>query len=287
MIIKKLTLKSANYPERLKRIHSPPKQLYHAGAPLRELLERPAVAIVGTRKISPYGRQVTREFAAYLAEQGLVIVSGLALGLDAQAHQTALDYGGLCIAVLPCPLRHIVPKANRRLARQILDKGGALVSEYPEGEWPKLQYFIARNRIVSGLAGAVLIPEAGGKSGALHTANFAVDQGRDVLVVPGNIYAPGSQGVHKLVKQGQAGLVTEPADVVDALGIRRQVKLKQVKGSNANEQAILDLMAQGVSDGHLLLEQSRLQVSLFNQTLTMLEISGLIRPLGANHWSLI
>jgi DNA processing protein len=286
MIIKKLTLRSADYPDRLRRIPGPPKHLYHAGAPLAGLLERPAVAIVGTRKISPYGRQMTQEFAAGLARQGLVIISGLALGLDAQAHRSALEYGAPCIAVLPGPLQRIVPQTNRHLARAILDKGGALVSEYPEGEWPKPQYFIARNRLVSGLSDVVLIPEAGQKSGSLHTANFAVEQGRDVLVVPGNAHAPGSQGVHNLVKQGQAGLATGPGDVLDVLGLRREVRLKHVTGGNADEQSILDLMMQGISEGHKLLEKSGLDVSLFNQTLTMLELGGLIRPLGANHWAI-
>lgn len=288
MNIKKLTLISSDYPERLQEIDSPPEPLYHVGAPLAELLKRPAVAIVGTRKISPYGRQVTQEFAEHLAEQGLVIISGLALGLDAQAHRSALEHGGLCIAVLPCSLQQIIPKTNRRLAQQILDSGGALVSEYPEGEWPKPQNFIARNRLVSGLADVVLIPEAGYKSGALYTANFAVNQNKDVLVVPGNIYAPGSEGVHNLLKQGQAGAATTPQDILDALGLRhRDTKPKDIKGHNDNEQAVLDRMVEGITEGQRLMEKSGLEVSLFNQTLTMLEIRGLVKPLGANHWSIV
>jgi DNA processing protein len=288
MNIKTLTVESSDYPERLRKIDSPPNPLYHVGAPLAELLKRPAVAIVGTRKMSLYGQQTTQEFAAELAGQGLVIISGLALGLDAQAHRSALEHGGLCIAVLPCPLQWIIPKTNRRLAQQILDSGGALVSEYPEGEWPKPQHFIARNRIVSGLADVVLIPEAGHKSGALYTANFAVNQNRDVLVVPGNIYAPGSGGVHNLLKQGQAGAATIPKDVLNALGLRhRNTKPKDIKGRNANEQAVLDPMVEGITEGDHLLEKSGLGVSLFNQTLTMLEIRGLVKPLGANHWSIV
>lgn len=288
MNIKTLTVESSDYPNRLREIHSPPDPLYHVGTPLTELLKRPAVAIVGTRRISPYGRQVTREFAEELAEQGLVIISGLALGLDAQAHRSALAHDGLCIAVLPCSLQQIIPKTNRRLAQQILDSGGALVSEYPEGEWPKPQNFIARNRIVSGLADAVLIPEAGHKSGALYTANFAINQNKNVLVVPGNIYAPGSEGVHNLLKQGQAGAATMPKDVLDALGLRhRNTKPKDIKGRNANEQAVLDQMVEGIIEGERLMEKSGLEVSLFNQTLTMLEIRGLVKPLGANHWSIV
>jgi DNA processing protein len=287
MIIKKLTLKDDGFPDALRQISSPPTQIYTAGAPLKELMLRPRVAIVGTRKISPYGRQVTIEFAGRLAEQGLVIISGLAIGLDAFAHSAALERGGLAIAVLPCPLERIVPTANRRLARRIIDCGGALVSEYPEGEWPKKQYFIARNRLVSGLADAVLIPEAGEKSGALHTARFGLEQGKNILAVPGSINAAGSAGPNNLIKSSKAGAVTSPTDVLDALGLRpHSVEAKRIKGRNANEQTVLDLMMRGITDGNLLLEESGLEVAGFNQALTMLEIHGKVRPLGANHWSI-
>lgn len=281
-------VEAPDYPERLRQIASPPKHLYHIGAPLKGLLDQPAVAIVGTRKISPYGRQTTMEFTRELARHGLVIVSGLALGLDALAHKVALENDGACIAVLPCPLEKIVPATNRRLAESILKNGGALVSEYPEGEWPKPQNFIARNRLVSGLADVVLIPEAGAKSGALYTANFAVEQGKHVLVVPGSIYAPGSEGVNNLLRQGQAGAATSSADILSVLGLRQhKARSDKVKGSNASEQAVLDLMLSGISEGHVLLEESGLDVSLFNQTLAMLELGGLIRPLGADNWAII
>lgn len=288
MIIKKLTLKSPGYPERLKGIHDPPALLYCAGAPLTELLKRPAVAIVGTRKISPYGKQVTREFAAYLAEQGIVIISGLALGLDALAHRVALEHGGAAIAVLPGPLQRIIPATNRRLARDILENGGTLVSQHSEDEPTKRHHFIIRNRIVSALSDTVLIPEAGHKSGAMHTARYALEQNRNILVVPGNIYSPGSAGINNLIKTSGAGAVTEPADVLHAMGLRRRdTEPSSITGSNAQEQVLLDLMLGGISEGDKLFENSGLEVSLFNQTITMLEINGKIRPLGANHWSLI
>jgi len=288
MQIKKLVLNSKGYPERLRKIHSPPDPLYHVGAPLAELLKRPAVAIVGTRKLSPYGQQVTWEFAEHLAEQGLVIISGLALGLDALAHKATLERGGLAIAVLPGPLEKIVPETNRRLAERILDSGGALVSEYPEDERPQKQYFIARNRIVSGLADAVLIPEAGEKSGALYTARFGLDQGKNILAVPGSINAVGSIGTNNLIKNSKAGAVTAPVDVLNALGLKyHTTKARHIKGRNANEQTILDLMMQGISDGDRLLGESRLSASQFNQALTMLEIASKIRPLGANHWAIV
>lgn len=287
MNIKKLKVSSADYPERLKRIGSPPQYLYYAGSPLKELLKRPAVAIVGTRKISSYGSRVTWEFASYLARQGMVIVSGLALGLDAAAHRAALDSGGTAIAVLPGPLDCIVPKTNRHLAGRILDSGGTLVSEYEGGDWPKRQYFIARNRIVAGLADAILIPEAGEKSGAMHTARFALENGKNILAVPGDINSAGSVGTNNLIKTSRAGAVTSPQDVLSAMDLLpHTTDIKQVKGRNAHEQKVLELMLGGTTDGHELLSGSGLGTSEFNRVLTMLEIGGKIRPLGANHWSI-
>ncbi|PIZ62545.1 DNA-protecting protein DprA [Candidatus Saccharibacteria bacterium CG_4_10_14_0_2_um_filter_52_9] len=288
MNIKKLTLGAADYPEELRNIPSPPKQLYCAGADLSELLKRPRVAIVGTRRMTAYGKMITLRLAQDLAEQGVVIISGLATGVDAVAHQAALDAGGLCIAVLPSPLDNVVPIFNRRLGQAILDQGGALVSEYAPGIPPQKQYFIARNRLVSGLADAVLITEAGEKSGAIHTANFALDQGRDVLVVPGNIHAAGSVGIHNLLKAGKAGAVTSYIDVINLLGLKdHSTPAPQVRGRNAYEQTVLDLMLQGISEGQILLEKSQLSASEFGRVLTMLEIGGKIRPLGANHWAIM
>lgn len=286
MIIKKLTFKSSGFPEVLRHIPAPPKQMYVTGAPLEELLKRPRVAIVGSRKITPYGKQVTARLAKELVEQGIVIISGLALGVDANAHQAALEAGGQAIAVLPGPIEKIVPATNRPLARRILEQGGALVSEYEEGEEPFKQNFIARNRLVAGLADAVLITEAGEKSGSLHTARFTLQQGKDVLAVPGNITSQASVGTNNLIKAG-ATPVTSYVDVLHILGLAdHQTAAREVRGRNANEQTVLDLLLRGVSDGAQLLEQSSLPVSQFNKVLTMLEIGGKVRPLGANQWSI-
>src|SRR5688572_8235522 len=185
MKIKKLTLNQQFFPEKLLTLHDAPKQLFVAGADLSEILQRPAVAIVGSRKVTSYGRAVTAQLAGELARAGVVIISGLAIGVDAIAHRAALDNHGLTIAVLPSSLDHIYPASHYALAQEIVDKGGALISEYPEGA--AIAYkgnFIARNRIVSGLSDAVLITEAAEKSGTLHTADFALQQGKDVLAVP-------------------------------------------------------------------------------------------------------
>lgn len=287
MNIKKLTLRSAGFPEVLRHIPQPPETLYYCGQPLSNLLEKPRVAIVGSRGPTAYGRQVTAKFARELAERGIVIISGLALGVDCLAHTAALEAGGLAIAVLPGPLDRIVPVTNRRLARAIMDAGGALISEYPPSQAPHKHNFIERNRLMSGLAQAVLITEAAEKSGSLHTAGFALDQGIDVLAVPGNITSSKSAGVNNLIKSGKAQAVTSYTDVLHSLGLSEQAVTRQIRGRNANEQKLLDLLAQGVTEGEVLLKRSGLQISHFNQVLTMLEIGGKIRPLGANQWSII
>jgi DNA processing protein len=287
MNFKKLTLKSTDYPERLRQISSPPNPLFHTGAPLAGLLKRPTVAIVGSRRLSTYGKQVTIQLARDLAEQGVVIVSGLAFGVDYTAHQAAIEAGGYAIAVLPGPLDNILPVTNRQLAASILKEGGALVSEYPPGEIAYKQNFVARNRIMAGLAQAVIITEAGEKSGALHTANYAFEQNKPVLGVPGNINSPYSVGVNNLLKTDKAAAITDFMDVLNALNLTTHfTHVKKVRGRNRHEQKILDLMLQGVTAGELLLEKSGLNVSEFNQVLTMLEIGSKIRPLGANHWTI-
>jgi DNA processing protein len=284
--VRRLTASSLSFPEALRNIPTPPQQLYCRGAPLNDLLQRPRVAIVGSRGISAYGRRVTTELAGKLAERGIVIISGLALGVDAAAHRAALDAGGLTIAILPGPVDKIYPASNIRLGEEILAKGGTLVSEYATEEYSFKQNFIARNRLVAGLAQAVLITEAAKKSGSRHTVDFALEQGKDVLAAPGNITSPTSVGANSLIKSG-ATPVTSYADVLHALGLRdRAVDAKRVHGRNRHEQLVLDLLLKGLADGEQLLKQSGLAASEFNQTLTMLELGGKIRPLGSNQWSI-
>lgn len=274
------------FPKNLRQIASPPQKLYHRGAPLDELLKRPTLAIVGSRSVSSYGRQVTAKLAYELAEQGIVIVSGLALGVDAIAHTAALDAGGLTIAVLPSPIDCIYPASNTQLANRILANGGALISEYSEDIFSFKTNFVARNRLVAGLAKAVLITEAAEKSGSLHTARFALEQGKDVLAVPGNINSVVSVGTNNLIKAG-AFPITNFEDVLNVMNLKpHHTKPKDVKGRNINEQTVIDLILQGINDGVELHKLSRLPTSDFNQVLTMLEIGGKIRALGNNKWSL-
>jgi DNA processing protein len=278
-------LTTSDIPDRLQNIPQPPQKLFIKGNLLSELLNRPCVSVVGSRKVSAYGKAVTMKLVTDLARAGVVIVSGLAIGVDGLAHRAALDAGGLTIAVMPCGLDMVYPTSHTALAERILRQGGALISEYPEGIHATRWTFIERNRLVSGLSDAVLITEAGEKSGTLHTARFALDQGREVLAVPGNITSPNSAGANNLLKTG-ATPVTGSADIFHVLGIRSSGLLTAPTGDTPEEQTILNLIHNGTSDGEELLVLSKLAVPTFSQTITMLEITGKVRALGANKWAL-
>jgi DNA processing protein len=276
--------KAADFPDILRHIHDPPQQLYVCCNNWPALNNLPCIAVVGSRKASSYGKAVTSELVRALAQGGVAVVSGLAFGIDAHAHRTALASGGATIAVLAGGLDAIYPDVHRSLAAQIVEQGGALISEYPIGTPPLKSYFVARNRLVSGLSQAVLITEAAEKSGTLHTARFALDQGRDVLVVPGNITSAYSAGTNNLLRRGATPILSA-ADLLQTLGIKSASR-SPVKGGSPAEQAIIDLLAGGETDGNALLRVSGLEVREFNQALTMLEISGKVHPLGGNQWSL-
>jgi DNA processing protein len=284
MEVKKVLLNAKGFPGRLRHIHTAPPAIYYIGVALEQLLQQPCVAIVGSRKVSTYGSAVTTQLAGELARQGVVVISGLALGVDALAHQAALEAGTPTIAVLPCSLERIYPTRHTSLAQQIIRQGGALVSEYATGLSVQRWNFMARNRIVSALSDGVLITEAAEKSGTLHTARFALEQGKEVMAVPGNITSATSVGANNLIKAG-ATPVTQAADVFHILGLEPPAHTIALQGANEQEQQLLDLIASGTQDGALLLNASQLETSIFNQTLTMLEITGKIRPLGNNQWS--
>lgn len=283
MKIKTLTPNQPDFPAALKELSSCPKQLYYLGD--ISAARNTSVAIVGSRKVTAYGRQVTEKVVQALSNYQVTIVSGLALGVDSVAHEAALNNHAPTIAVMPCGLNEIYPRTHHNLAKRILAAGGALVSEYPEDTPPLRQHFIARNRIVSGLAQAVIVTEAAEKSGTLHTANFALEQGRTVLAVPGNITSPLSQGTNSLIKAG-ADPVTKPEDVLFALSIDQKTEKREILGDTPEEVIILQLMASGVGDVDDLQQQSQLNPAIFNQTLTMLEIQGKIRSHGSGHWAI-
>lgn len=280
-----IRLSEDNYPVLLANIPNPPRQLFYRGS-LDTLTTGVKLAVVGSRKYSPYGCGVTHQLVTEIARNGVVIVSGLALGIDGLAHAAALDAGGATVAVLPCGLDKVYPSTHRQLAERILQQGGSLISEYDTGTPPLLQNFVARNRIVSGLCNAILVIEAAEKSGTLHTANFALEQGRTVMAVPGNITSQLSAGTNNLIKSG-ATPVTCAADILNALGISESPSNKRsILAANAEESVLLQLLLRGTSDASELLALSEFSPALFNQTLTMMEITGKIRPLGAGHWTL-
>lgn len=265
-------------------IDNSPKKLYFMGK-LPDM-RLPTVAIVGTRKPTSYGKEATYQLAFDLAQRGIVIVSGLALGIDAIAHRGALDAGGITLAVLGNGLDTIYPANNQSLAKEILAKHGAIISEYePEVEARDFQ-FLERNRIVSGLSDAVIVTEAAIRSGTMSTVARALEQGREVFVVPGNITSPLSAGCNKLIKQG-AHPITCADDVLEIIApdlLQPQSILPL--GSTKLESQIINLLQSGVRDGEELQIQTGAEASEFSQTLTLMEISGTIRALGGNQWTL-
>ena len=204
-------------PPLLRAIFDPPKRLYLRGGAGDDVLERGAVAIVGARACSPYGAQVARRLGRELARAGLVVVSGLARGIDGEAHRGALEAGGMTVAVLGCGIDRDYPAAHAELARRIRERG-LVVSEYEQGVEPAPWRFPARNRIIAGLCGATLVVEARERSGALITADFALEEGRDVLAVPGEITSPLSAGTNALLKLGAAPC-TSADDVLELFGL--------------------------------------------------------------------
>ncbi len=284
MKINKVTKKHKQYPPYLTEITYPPKQLFYIGESLEDYL--PAVTIVGSRKLSNYGKEVTYRLAFDLAKAGITVVSGLALGADGVAHQAAIDAGGKTIAVLACGLDNIYPATHRNLAIELLKKGGTILSEYEEGTPALKQNFIARNRIVSALSDMVIITEAAEASGSLVTASYALEQNKLVGAVPGNITSSLSIGTNNLIKSS-ATPITSAKDVLDALGLMaKQLEKTEIIGETAEEQLIIDLMNEGITEVELLQLKSSLDPVIFSQTFTMLEISGKIRPLGGAHWTL-
>ena len=207
------------FPPLLRGIHDPPPGLFVRGSAETELLSRPAVAVVGARSCSPYGRQVARTCARELAAAGLVVVSGLARGIDGEAHRGALEAGETTVAVLGCGIDRDYPASHRELAQRIAECG-LIVSEYAPGLEPAPWRFPARNRIVAGLCVATVVVEAREASGALITADFALEEGREVFAVPGEITSALSAGTNALLRLGATPL-TAPADVLASLGIER------------------------------------------------------------------
>ena len=277
-------LNGTDIPECLRRIDSPPKQLFYKGIELDDWMNLPKLGIVGSRKMSGYGAYVTELLASAAAQAGVVVISGLAYGVDGAAQKAALLAGGVVVAVLPTPIESIYPDTHLNLANQIAGNGG-LVSEYPADAAIYKTNFVARNRLIAGLSDALLIPEAALKSGSLHTARFALNQGKTVMAVPGNINSPGSEGCNNLIKSG-AIPVTKPEDVLAAMNISSQKRQRPLLVGSREEQQLYELIRAGVQDQDELAARAGLDAAQFAGALTGLEINGFIRPLGAGQWTI-
>jgi DNA processing protein len=274
-----LTLDDLDYPTRLREIPDAPPVLYVNGT-LTDADDW-AVAVVGTRRATTYGVQVTEKIAGDGAAAGVTVVSGLALGIDTYAHRAALARGGRTIAVLGSGLDRIYPGENRALAQRIAEHG-AVISEFPLGTAPDAMNFPRRNRIVSGLARATLVVEADHKSGAMITANFAAEQGRDVFAIPGNILSPQSAGPNQLIKEG-ARVVTGADDILDELNLTAVVEqraARQTLPTDPTEATLLGRLSHDPMHVDELTRAARLPTSVVTATLTLLELKGLARQIA-------
>jgi len=284
-VIKTISIKDKNYPKLLKEIKDPPEVLYYEGE-LKS--EENCFAVVGTRMSSSYGKQVALEIAGDLAETGLTIVSGLAPGIDSFSHLATLERGKRTIAVLGTGLdeKSIYPQENLKLARKILELGGALISEYPPGTRGTQFTFPQRNRIISGLSLGVLIIEAKQKSGALITANWAKKQGRKIFAIPGPIHSLNSKGCHYLIKHEVAKLVENANDILKELNLPLKELSSFYEGENEEENLILNSLKEEALDIDKIIERTKLSVATVASTLAILEIKGKLKNLGGNIYAI-
>lgn len=269
------------YPELLKEIPTPPFGIYVLG---NLQYRAPAIAIVGTRTASHQGKELAKTFAGKLGAAGLTIISGLALGIDAAAHEGALASNAKTIAVLGTPLNHLYPKQNERLAQDILKRGGAIISEYQLNQEYYPGNFLIRNRIISGLSNAILIIEAPEKSGALATAKFALEQNREIFVIPGNIGSKNYKGSNELIKSG-ATPVTEIEDILNYFKIPiKSMEEKQDDGLSESEKIIIQALENSQSTPEQILENTKINLLELNKNLAMLAIKGIIKESNGKYY---
>lgn len=271
--VKLVTFEDDEYPNKLRNIDDPPFFLFCKGD--KSLLNKQGVAIIGTRMPTTYGKIVTEKFARELAEAGLVIISGLAYGVDSISHRQALDVKGKTIAVLGGGFDKIYPSEHTNLAKEI-EENGLLVSEYSPDFSATKYTFPQRNRIVAGLSNGVLITEAGEKSGTIITKDYALDNGIDVYAIPGNITSSKSDGTNNIIAHSQGMCVLSPKDILDNLGISSSKK-KKVNQLSFEENLILEILEEGEKTVDFLCEKTKLNINKLNSSLVSLEIKGVVR----------
>jgi DNA processing protein len=278
--IQALNWNDASYPSKLKEIYDLPPVLYVRGE--ITAADDWAVAIVGTRRATPYGRQVAEQFAGDLARNQVTIVSGLARGIDAIAHRAALSTGGRTMAIMACGLDVVYPPEHMKLAQEIMEHG-ALISDYPLGTQPRSEYFPRRNRIMSGISLGVLMVEGDVKSGAMITARLALEQNREVFAVPGSVYAPTFRGNNKLIQDGEAKLVSNVEDVLEELNltmVAQQMEMKELVPADETEAKLLRHLSAQPMHIDEVRRESGLPISTVSSTLAMLELKGMVRQVG-------
>ena len=279
-----LTWESSDYPDMLREIPAAPPVLFVRGR--LEPVDRWAVAVVGTRRLTAYGRQVTSDLVAGLVGNGITVVSGLARGIDAVAHRAALEHGGRTIAVLACGIDRVYPPEHRDLAREIVAERGALVTDYPFGSKPDSNHFTARDRLISSLALGAVVVEAGENSGALITSRYALEQNREVFAVPGNIHSPVSLGTNRLIQQG-GKLVLRVEDILEELNLRmvaEQAVAKVILPETAEEAALLSHLSSHPVHVDELGRQTGMPISMISSTLTVMELKGMVQAVGGMNY---
>lgn len=278
--VRALTWHDDEYPKRLREIFDRPPVLFVRGTLIAA--DEWAVAVVGTRRVTVYGRQVAEEMARGIASNRVTVVSGLARGVDAVAHRAALEAGGRTIAVLACGLDLVYPPEHKRLAEEIAERG-AVVSDYPLGTQPRSEFFPRRNRILSGMSLGVLVVEGDVKSGALITARQALEQNREVFAVPGSIYSPNSRGTNKLIQDGEAKLTLDVQDVLAELNLSmasHQIEMTELIPADETESVLLRHL--GAQPIHIdeVRRECGLPIAAVTGALAMLELKGLVRQVG-------
>lgn len=279
--VRTLTWNDPAYPARLKEIDDAPPLLYVKGDLLPQ--DDLSVAVVGTRRATPYGRQVAEEMSFQLAANRITIVSGLARGIDAIAHRSALQAGGRTLAVLACGLDLIYPPEYKKLASEIIERG-ALISEQPLGTQPRGDFFPRRNRILSGMSLGVLVVEGDIKSGALITVDFANDQGREVFAVPGSVFSTQSRGTNLKIQRGEAKLVLQVDDILEELNLQtapQQIEMIELNPATDTEAELLRHISREPVHIDEVCRESGLPVSTVSSLLAMMELKGLIREIGS------
>lgn len=284
-MIKTIKKQDKEFPSALKKIIDPPELLYYRGS--LELGNNPTIAVVGTRRCSNYGKQATIEIVSQLARAGFIIVSGMARGIDAIAHQSALDNQAKTIAILGTGLdkKTIYPQQNLKLAEEIVKQGGALISEFPAKTPGYKANFIQRNRLISGLALGVLVIEAKSRSGALNTANHAFKQGKKVFALPGSVYSLNSKGPHHLIKKG-ARLIESAEDILKELQMDLKLGKLKIKPESQEEETILKTLKNQALNIDEIIKQSGLETSQAISVLTNLEAKDKIKNLGGNTFTI-